>query len=288
MSFVDPSPDIDAYWEYSDPAASEARFRSAFSEAEGDERLELLTQIARTYSLRSAFETAHQILDEVETQLKNAGSSPHIRYLLERGRTYNSSGDKSRAQDLFLEAWNLANSAHQEGLAVDATHMLAITFAGQPDAILWNQRGLEIAGRSQYAKAQALIPAMLNNTAWELHDQGRFTEALYYFEEAEKTWKARGKTEQIQIARWSVARCLRSLQSYEQALFIQHALESEHTSAGTADGFVFEEIAENLAALGQIQESQPYFKKAYDELSQDPWLRDHETSRLASLLNRAA
>ena len=48
--------DIDSFWEYSDPAASEARFRAALSSAQGDDRLELLTQIARTYSLRQRFD----------------------------------------------------------------------------------------------------------------------------------------------------------------------------------------------------------------------------------------
>ena len=46
---------IDSYWEYSDPAASEARFRAALPQATADERLELLTQIARTHSLRRQF-----------------------------------------------------------------------------------------------------------------------------------------------------------------------------------------------------------------------------------------
>jgi hypothetical protein len=55
--------DIDAFWEYSDPAASEARFRHALDQASPDQRLELLTQIARTYSLRRRFAEAHAELD---------------------------------------------------------------------------------------------------------------------------------------------------------------------------------------------------------------------------------
>jgi len=61
---ANPQPrDIDSFWEYSDPAASEARFREALGDARGDERLELLTQVARTYSLRKDFATAKRYAD---------------------------------------------------------------------------------------------------------------------------------------------------------------------------------------------------------------------------------
>lgn len=261
--------DIDSFWEYGDPALSEGRFRSVLGPATGDERLELLTQIARTYSLRGRFEEAHAVLNEVEQQLARAGAVPRARYLLERGRTFNSSGEKEKARGLSVEAWEQALAAGLEGLAIDAAHMAAITYSGTPDAIAWNQRGLDMARASSAPKARALIPAMLNNSAWELHDMGRFGEALPLFEEAQAEWEARGRPQQIQIAKWSVARCLRSLGRHDEALALQRALEAEHEAAGTVDGYVFEEIAENLAALGKADEAKPYFGKAADALSQD-------------------
>ena len=48
--------EIESFWEYSDPAGSEARFRAALENSQGDERLEILTQVARTYSLRKRFD----------------------------------------------------------------------------------------------------------------------------------------------------------------------------------------------------------------------------------------
>ncbi|MFN8468623.1 MAG: tetratricopeptide repeat protein [Caldilineaceae bacterium] len=283
--------DIDSFWEYGDPAASEARFRAALDAAEGDERLELLTQIARTFSLRGQFDAAHAVLDEVEQQLGGAGLRPQLRYLLERGRTFNSSGAPEQARTLFVAAWEqaqLAGATGVAGLAVDAAHMSAITYAGAPEAIEWNQWGLALARTVDDPKARALIPAMLNNSAWDLHGLGRYDEALALFEEAQAEWEARGKPPQIQIARWSVARCLRSLGRYEEALAIQEALAAEHAAAGTADGYVWEEIAENLAALGRTEEARPYFGQAYAELVQDAWLVEHEPDRLASLQARAS
>lgn len=279
--------DIDSFWEYSDPAASEERFRIALESASGDERLELLTQIARTYGLRGKFDEAHEILDGVEEQLYDAGPRPRTRYLLERGRSYNSSGKKERARDLFVEAWELALESKQEGLAVDAAHMVAITFSGEPEALAWNRRGLDLARPSQDPKARALIPAMLNNSAWDLFEMERFNDALPLFEEALVEWVGRGKVKQIMVAKWSVARCLRALGRNEEALAILRDLESEHIELGSVDGYVFEEIAENLAVLGKMDEAKPYFGRAFDELSKDDWLLENEASRLAQLEARA-
>ena len=58
-------------------------------------------------------------------------------------------------------------------------------------------------------------------------------------------------------------------------------------AAGSADGYVFEEIAENLAALGRQEEARPYFGRAVDELSKDDWFVKHEAARLAHLRSRA-
>jgi len=243
--------EIDTYWEYGDPAGSEARFRGALEAARGDERLEILTQIARTYSLRKRFDEAHRQLDEVEPLLASAGPRARARYLLERGRTFNSSGEAARARALFAAAWEEALAAGVEGLAVDAAHMVAITHSGTAEAIPWNERGLALARGSSDAKARALVPAMLNNSAWDLHDLGRYPEALALFEEALREWTARGKPQQIRIARWSVARCLRSLGRFQEALQAQQALEREYAAAGEVNRDVLEEIAANEAALGK-------------------------------------
>jgi len=277
--------DIDSFWEYSDPAASEARFRSALDQAKGDDRLELLTQIARTHSLRRDFTQAHRLLDEVEPQLATAGAAPRVRYLLERGRSFNSAGDKERAKPLFIEAWQIASANGLDGLAVDAAHMVPIVVGGAEGAE-WTRRGVELARRSTDAKARALLPALLNNHAWNLHDEGRHAEALPVFREAETAWLATGKQPQGRIARWSVARCLRSLGLYDEALAIQRVLEQEWAAAGQTDGYVLEELAELLDATGKPEEAKPYYRRAADELGSDAWLVKNEPRRLARLRER--
>lgn len=280
--------DIDALWEYADPAASETRFRAALERAQGDDRLELLTQIARTFSLRRDFARAHALLDEVEPQLAAAGARPRVRYLLERGRSFNSAGERERARALFLQAWERGRAEALEGLAVDAAHMVAITYGGSLDAVEWNRRGLAVARASQDAKARALIPAMLNNAAWDLHDLGRYAEALPLFEEALAEWTVRKRPEQTRYARYAVGRCLRLLDRRDEALALQRTLEAEYAAAGKPSGYVFEEIAELLDASGKRDEARPYFRRAAELLGRDEWLVKSEAARLARLRAKGA
>lgn len=70
-----------------------------------------------------------------------------------------------------------------EGLAGYAAHMLAIAHPSSEKAIELKLRGLEIARALQASKALELIPAMLSNKAWDLHDAGHCDEALELFKE---------------------------------------------------------------------------------------------------------
>ena len=147
---------IDALWDYDHPAESEAAFRRALEEwdaqADLDLQLELLTQIARAQGLQRRFDEAHATLDTVEVQLGGATSRVLIRYLLERGRVYNSSRQPERAKSYFAGAWDLASTAGEDILAIDAAHMLAII--ALPEASLeWNERALEVAERSSAPRA---------------------------------------------------------------------------------------------------------------------------------------
>jgi tetratricopeptide (TPR) repeat protein len=92
-----------------------------------------------------------------------------------------------------------------------------------------------------------------------------------------------GKPPQIRIARWMVARVLRSLERYDEALAIQQGLAAETAQAGEGDPYIDEELGECLLALGRGSEAQPYFAKAYAALSQDDLLMKYEAPRLARL-----
>jgi ketosteroid isomerase-like protein len=275
--------DIDNLWEYADPAASEQRFRAALVDAQGDAALELQTQVARTYSLRRRFDDAHRLLDDVEPQLSRAGVAPRVRYLLERGRTFNSAGDRPRARALFEDAFQLGQSTGLQGLAVDAAHMVAITHRGSDAAVDWNRRGLALARASSDPKARSLIPAMLNNSAWDLLDQGRAGEALPWFDDALAAWRERARPAQIRIAQWSRAHVLRKLGRHADALAQLEQLRAEHGDAAERDGFVHEEQGENLLALSRAADAGPAFAAAAGLLSADAAFAQAHGERLQRL-----
>ena len=87
-------PDFDSLWDYSNPEQTEIKFREILIQYPEDDPafLELLTQIARAQGLQRKFDKAHQTLDQVEKLVEGQSSRARIRYLLERGRVFNSSG----------------------------------------------------------------------------------------------------------------------------------------------------------------------------------------------------
>ena len=279
--------EIHELWNFGDPATSERTFREELTHAQGDLRLELLTQVARSYSLRGRFDDAHRLLDEIEPQLKDAGPAPRVRLLLERGRTLRSSGALDRARPRFIEAWQLAQASGLDGLAVDAAHMVALVEAKADDQLEWNRRALALAEQSTQPYAQSWKASLYNNIGWSLHEAGRYEEALTQFEAALRERQRREQPKETRIARWAVARCLRSLQRYDEALKIQRALEAELGASNESDGYVFEELAELLDATGKPDAARAYFRRALAELGNDDWFAKNERARLQRLRAKA-
>lgn len=278
--------EFDQLWDYSDPAASEARFRQLLSSytTHSGERAELLTQMARAQGLQAHFEQAHTTLDEAEQALQEDWIRARIRYYLERGRVYNSSGHVDAARSLFLDAWQLTLSCKcEDALAIDAAHMMGIV---EPPSkqLDWNLRALKMAEQSDDEQARRWKASLYNNIGWTYHEQGHFEQALDYFQKALIERQASQNESDIRVARWCIARCLRSLQRIDEALAMQQALLAEFQRIGQEDGFVSEEIGECLLLQGRERDAIPYFARAYELLSQDIWLTRNEAPRLERLL----
>jgi tetratricopeptide (TPR) repeat protein len=277
-------PDFDSLWDYAQPDQTEIKFRAILLQIPEDDPalLELLTQIARAQGLQHKFEKAHQTLDQVERRLGGVASRPQIRYLLERGRLYNSSGDPEQSRPYFEQALDLATQLNEDFYAVDALHMLAIV-APPDQALTLNRRAIKRAESSADARARSWLGSLYNNLGWAYHDQAEYASALEAFEKAESYRRAKGSVPEIRVAVWCVARALRSLKRFDEALSKQMALKAEFEAAGESDGFVFEEIAECLWALKRTEQARPYFVQAFDVLSQDVFLAEQEPERFARL-----
>ncbi|MBA3871788.1 MAG: tetratricopeptide repeat protein [Anaerolineae bacterium] len=278
--------DFDSLWNYDDPAATETQFRQLLSAAESKQdlsyKVQLLTQIARSQGLQCQFDAAHQTLDQAEQLLTDDLQTARVRYLLERGRVFNSSGNPDQARPLFQQAWELGQAAHEDFYAVDAAHMLAIV--APPDQQMdWNLKALALAEASDQPRARKWLGSLYNNIGWTYHDAGQYDEALDVFEKALRYREEQGEPTSIRVAKWCITRTLRSLGRTQEALDQQLALLAEHHAAGTSDGYVSEEIGECLLALGRTHDSHSYFANAYTELSKDAWLVANQSARLERL-----
>jgi tetratricopeptide (TPR) repeat protein len=204
-----PLDELDRLWDFDDPAESEQRFRAlltrALSEEGGAYAAEVLTQLARAQGLRRHFDEAAATLDDAEAKLRPVDLRAQIRLLLERGRLANTSATQGRGREEFLAAWELARSADQDALAVDAAHMLGIVEPPN-EARSWNNRAMELARSSTDPRARSWVGSLASNMGWALHDAGDDDAAIELFEVAHDDWLADGR-----VGRARIARCDRAL-----------------------------------------------------------------------------
>ena len=275
---------LDRWWNFDQPAASEASFRTELAKLPGDSsaRLELMTQIARAQGLQRRFDEAHATLDQVEASLAGHAPRVSVRYLLERGRVFNSSRRQERAAPLFHAALDQARAAGEDFLAIDAAHMLGIA-APPAERLGWDLQAVAMTERTTDARSKRWLASLYNNIGWTYHDRGDYAQALEYFQKALPAWQARGDPLAIRAARWSVARALRSLGRYDEALAIQRALFADLVASGDTDGFVFEELGELTLAQGDAAAARSWFAKAYAALSADPSFVADNPARLERL-----
>ncbi len=278
-------PDFDIQWDFNKPKDTEEKFLAIYNESgDADEgyKAELLTQIARTQGLQMKFDEAHKTLDSALQLIKPESIKAHERYLLERGRVFNSSKHVDEAKPLFLDAYKFALKNNLDFYAIDAAHMLGIVEKAE-ESLKWNEIAIKIAECSDEERSKKWLGSLYNNTGWTFHDMGKYDEALKLFERNVIWHKERNSKMQLIIAKWSVARTLRSLEKINEALKMQMSLIDELKEMGLEqDGYIFEEIGECLF-LQSKPEAKGYFKSAYDILSKDIWLAENEKERLARI-----
>jgi tetratricopeptide (TPR) repeat protein len=284
------TPDFMTLWEYQDPAASAARFHALLAEtqasAEPQYQLELLTQLARTHSLQRQFAEAHQLLDEIETRLTDATPRARLRALLERGRCFNSAGDKTRARALFEQAWPLGLQLGEDYLAIDAAQMVAIT-APLEEQSRWQQLAMALAERSQDEQARGWLPSLYHHQGWTLFELGRLEEARAGQQKCLSWHELHGSPAKAFIARWSLARLSRAQGRHQQAMNELRQLQADMAEIKEPeDGYLFEELGENGLMLDDPSAPE-YFARAWFLLSRDGWLQANEGERLARLKHLA-
>ena len=275
--------EFDKLWNYSDPAGTEIKFRevlAASSEKDTSYLLQLQTQLARTYSLRAMFAEANYLLDTVEKHLSPPPGLEHVRYHLERGRTYNVSDRKAEAKAHFELAQSIAEELKEDYYAIDAIHMLAIV-ATPAAAIRINEEGLIKAENSSDNRAKNWLGPFYNNLGWGYFENGEYEKALSVFLRSLQYRESKNSAREIFIAKWCVARALRALGRIDDALKVQLALFEESITTGIPnDGYVHEELGEIFLIKNDRLKYPFHFEKAYELLSTDKLLMHSEPARL--------
>ena len=278
---------FDTLWDYSQPAATRAKFLALLNDEEVKNNLsielQVKTQIARTYSLQFDFENANEWLHKVELTLPaDENSLEHIRYHLERGRTFNTANQKSAALPHFQKAFELANAINADFFAIDAAHMLAIV-AEPIAALLWNEKAIMLAENSTNEKAKNWLGSLYNNLGWSFFDMKNYDSALNIFQKAYEWRLEKKQLMESLIGKWCIGRTLRAKGLVEEALALQLELEKEYEANNIGkDGYVIEEIAECYLLLGNPI-AKTYFAQAHELLVNDIYLSKNEKARLDRL-----
>ncbi|MBS1902803.1 MAG: hypothetical protein JSS75_03790 [Bacteroidetes bacterium] len=277
-------PNFDKMWNYGDPSATRAKFLEVLPKAEKSGNTEylaeLLTQIARTYSLTGKFDEAHATLDRADKLISDTMQLARVRYLLERGRTFNSSNQIDTARQLFFEAANLAMQYHIDLHAVDAIHMVAIAQPDPKDQIEWNLKGIAMAEPNE--KLHGWLWALYNNIGESYLKLRDFSNAYQYFHKlAQYQTKRVGKADMY--TEKDEAKCLRLLGKPADALALMQPYYSKFAEAKTPDGYISCEYAEDLEALGRHGEAKPIFSEALQLLERDDWFINNDKEQLERL-----
>ena len=255
-------------WDFNDLDLSEQRFTEQLNrEADEAGRAEVLTQLARVEGLRGRFDRCGDLLDEAE--LSGAGGAlVDVRLALERGRMLRSSGDPAAAYPLFVTAFERGVAAHEDYLAADAAHMAALAAPDHEGFVAWTTRGIEL-GEREPAAAYWRGP-LLNNLGWALHERGEHDEALTVFERALAVREEDPANEYaIEIARYAVAIELRALGRAAEAAAQAERAVAWSLHSGHEDPYFHEELAEDYAALGQVQDAANQARRALELFGSD-------------------
>jgi tetratricopeptide (TPR) repeat protein len=242
-------------WDFDDLDASRARFRTQLEQETTDAgRAEVLTQLARVESLRDRFEQCDALLDQAE-----ALGGAEVRVLLERGRRDRSSGRPGSGLAHFERAFELARAGGDEVLAVDAAHMLAIV----DDCEAWTARAVEIAASSDDPGVRYWLGPLNNNVGWSRYERGDAAGALEAFERALASRERDDPRPYAQeIARYAVGRALRELGRADEAVAALERCVAWAAEAGVEDAYFHEELAEDYAALGRLEEAGEQARRA--------------------------
>jgi tetratricopeptide (TPR) repeat protein len=180
----------------------------------------------------------------------------------------------------FAKAYGLARIGNFSRYAIDAMHMLAIAEPDPAKQVELNLQGIAMVEKD--SSQRGWLWSLYNNIAESYAALKDYQSALNYTRKLIEFQKERGEPDIYTLK--DEARFLRHLGHPDQSLAIIEPLVQRQPE----DGWLEEELADSLHALGRHNEAHPHFVKAYELLSKDPRCIKNEQIKLERLKNLAA
>ncbi len=236
------------YWNFDDPAASEAVFRELLETTTDEiDRVIVQTQIARALGLQGKLEEGIALIDTIP-----AFDEATVAWrAIELGRLYRSSGNVSSAQLQFIVAMTESDSYAEDGddhedpmlefVHIDAMHMYALTLPTE-DQIEITKAAIAKASNSNPI-AMSWLPSLQNNLGMAYSELGDWQNAYVNFLSALEDAREFSDDGKVFIARYMVGWALRNLGRTDEALEWMTTLHEDLTAAGRSDEYVNAELA---------------------------------------------
>lgn len=278
-------PDIDGFWNSDDLPTTETRIRDRLNqESSNDEKLKLLTLLAKALALQSKLPEAGATL-LLAKELFGKGptlSKNELRWLIEQGRFYGLSMNPTQSIPSYEKAWTESQKSKDTYCSIEAAVMMSVS---QPPKYQnqWLTQALKLAEASDEKDCKLWLPQLYAMSGWHAFDFRKFDEALGFFKRAAELIQDAEPSSGTLGIRWGLGRVLRALSKNQEALEIQRSIMADLESVGLKNGHVFLEVAENLQTLRQDAEAKGFFEQAYKELSLHGWYVDNKASELARI-----
>ncbi len=132
--------------------------------------------------------------------------------------------------------------------------MVALVAESRDDVVDWTQRGIELA--ESHDGASYWLGPLLNNLGWEHYEADELEPALDAFERAlEARERDPENPAAIEIARYAVGKTLRGLGRAGEAIPLLERATAWAEAEGAPDGWFHEELAEEYAAVGRLDDA---------------------------------
>ncbi len=258
--------------------------------------VQMLSQIALMQAVQKKFEQAHATLAIAQAACKSDDYQGLAGLTLEQGRVWQQQGDLVQAATYFHASYELSLAHNLDYHTINAAHMIAIIVPSVSDKIAWNLKALDLAEQTQDAKAHSWLAPLYNNLGQNYFDVHEYQKSLEHYQKALQLFEQDKKYSNTLFAQWTIGRCLRALQNYDQALILQQQLLSkmqkmaEQEKYGMPEemfflvfGFVYEELAEIYAAQGDVSKSDDYARLALRYLESNEMFMTTSPERIERL-----